>query len=496
MPRLAVIRFAHEGNSFNPIVTDRAAFERAEWLKGEAARETYAGTRTEMGAVCAFVDARPDWQVMFLRCAAAGPGGPVADDVVTTVLEETAEALPRLGPWDAVYVSLHGAMLAETMDEPEVELLSTVRAAVGPGVPVAATFDLHANLSRATSALADIMIGYKTYPHVDVYETGEKALDLLVRTQAGEIRPRSRIAMADCVLPSHNMRTESDPMAMVEALAAELVAEYGFHDLTPFGGFAYGDVPSAGASASVCFEPSQERAARHSVLAVASVFHDRRNAFVPHLSTPEDAIAAAFATPANGPVALIEPADNPMSGGIGDTPGLFAALMAARPPGPTVFAFFRDPVLVERAREAGEGAALEVALGARLTARYGPPVAIHATVEALTGGRFVNDGPMWRGLITDLGPTAVLRVDGVADLRVIVTAACVSPNDPAYFHLHGIEPTETALLCVKAKNHFRAAFGNLCARIVEVDTPGPATADVGSLPFVRVPAERLPAPLR
>jgi microcystin degradation protein MlrC len=169
-----------------------------------------------------------------------------------------------------------------------------------------------------------------------------------------------------------------------------------------------------------------------------------------------------------------------MSGGIGDTPALLTALLARPPAEASVFAFLCDPELVARAHAAGPGATLAVALGGRLTPAFGPPVRASARVRRLTDGRFRNKGPMERGLAVDLGRTCVLDIGNVA---VIVTETCQSPNDEAYFTLHGIDLAATRLLCVKAKNHFRAAFGPICRRIIDVDCPGPATADLASLPF-------------
>jgi len=186
---------------------------------------------------------------------------------------------------------------------------------------------------------------------------------------------------------------------------------------------------------------------------------------------------------------VLDPADNPMSGGIGDTPGLFRALLEMRPPVPTVFAFFWDPDLVARARAVGPGATLSCRLGGRLTPDYGTPVVAEARVVRLTDGRFVNEGPMEQGLPVDLGPTALLDLDGI---RVIVTSSCQSPNDRGYFVLHGLDPARAGLVCVKAKNHFRAAFGGTFRRIIDCDTAGPAALDLARLPFRNVPRERLP----
>ncbi len=224
MPRLAVIRFSHEGNSFNPVLTDRDAFERTEWLKGEAAREAYRGTRTEMGAAVAFLDANPDWEGIFLRCAAAPPGGPASDLLISETITEVSNDLAD-GKWDAVYVSLHGAMIGKKREAPDLDMLRAVRGAASSRCKIAASFDMHANMSWEIGGTVDIAVGYKTYPHVDAFETAAKALGLLTRTAAGEIQPMVMVERTGLVLPSHNMRTDSGPMAEIEAAAREMVDE-------------------------------------------------------------------------------------------------------------------------------------------------------------------------------------------------------------------------------------------------------------------------------
>ncbi|MHA1152909.1 MAG: M81 family metallopeptidase [Alphaproteobacteria bacterium] len=492
--RLAIARLSHEGNSFSPVLTGQADFERREWVAGAAARAFYRGSRSELGAVVAFLDARPDWNGTFLRCAAAPPGGPVEGALLGAIRDEILEGLARGlsdGPWDGVYLSLHGAMIGPEAPRADLDLVTVVRAVIGT-TPLALSFDLHANLDPALADRAEILLGYKTYPHVDTFETGTKALDLLTRAAEGKIAPVSRVAPVGALLPSFNMRTEQGPMAEMADAARRLEVERGLLDVTPFGGFAYGDVPQAGASVTVCADGDAALAAR-TAGELATSFRARRGDFLIHLPGPEAALRKALTGGGAGPAAVLEPADNPMSGGIGDSPGLFRALLAARPdmaPATRVaFAFFWDPELVARAQAAGPGGQLDVTLGGRLTGDFGPSVAVRARVARLTEGRFVNQGPMERGLPVDLGPTAVLDVLGI---EVIVTGACVSPNDEAYFALHGIELARLDLLCVKAKNHFRAAFARSFTRLVDADTPGPAALDLAKLPFHQVSRAHLP----
>ena len=478
--RLAVARLWHEGNSFSPFRTTAREFRQREWLAGAAAPARYRGTATEMGAAVAFADSHADWAVSFLRLAAAPPGGPVEQPLFESIAAEIVDALAAES-WDAVYLSLHGALVATDEAEADLALLRRVRAAIGR-TPLAVTFDLHANLSPAAGPLIDILVGYKTYPHVDMAETATRALALLERTVAGELRPVTRIAKAGVLLTSHLMRTDAGPMAELEAEARRMMGLPGVLDATPFGGFTYGDTPSAGASAAVTFDGDAAGAQSHAE-SLAAAIRARAPAFAASLPGAAEAIRRALAVP--GPVAVLEPGDNPLSGGGADTPGLFRALLEAKPPAPSLFAFFWDPDLVARAALAGPGAWISSRLGGRLTPDYGAPLAVEARVLRLTDGRYVNEGPMERGLSVDQGPTVVLEVQGMA---VVVTSACQAVNDPAWFRLHGIVPEELRLLGVKAKNHFRAAFGRTFALLVDCDTPGPACLDPRGLPFRHLPA--------
>jgi microcystin degradation protein MlrC len=491
-PRIAVLRCWFEGNSFTPRPTTLDDFPAREWVQGEEAVAFYRGTRTELGAAVDHARSLPAGAVQLLRCAAAAPGGPLRESCWRTLRGELIEPLAHLHErtrLDGVYLSLHGAMVCEGEPDPDLALLSAVRSIVGSAVPVAASFDLHANLSSAIADCADIIVGYKSYPHVDLYETGARALELLQAAISGRIRPVSAVVPARAILPSHRMVTAAGPMRELETLAAAMARRPGVLDATPFGGFAYADTAHCGASASVCIDARETRElhqARRAADALASELagelRARRNAFRIALPDPEQGLQEALRMLASegGPIAVLEPSDNPMSGGIGDTPELFRALLAARPPCPTVFSFFHDPGVVDKAFAAGVGARLSVQLGGRISPAFGGPVGFTGTVTRLADGEFRNEGPMETGLACSWGRSAVLQ-DGL--LRVVVTQTCHSPNDPAWCRMHGIEPAELGLWCVKAKNHFRAAFASCLHHIIDVDSPGPATLNIAALPY-------------
>lgn len=483
--KLAVARMWYEGNSFSPSVTGLDTFQASEWSEGDSAVTFYRGTATEIGAVIAFAENHPDWDITYLRCAGAPPGGPVADDAFKIIEADILSGLMRQN-WDAVYLSLHGAMITESNPTPDFDLLRGVREVIGR-TPLAASFDLHANLGPEMIGQLDIATGYKTYPHIDKDVAATQALTCLVAMVNGRVAPVSAVAKVKAIYTSFNMRTTDGPMAEIAALAEEWRAQPGVLEATVFGGFAYGDSPFAGPTALVVTD-NDPALARRAADALATEMAARRRRFEIKPPSPAEAIAQALATPGDKPAAVTDPADNPLSGGIGDTPGLLKALLAARPGVPAVFGFFWDPALVERARQAGIGATIDVRLGGRVSDKFGAPIEASAKVLALTDGRFRNMGPYDHHLEVDVGATAMLEVEGI---RVIVTSGCQTPNDPAYFALHGIDLTKIGLLCVKAKNHFRAGFTELTRCIIECDAPGPAGVSLEHYDFRHAPKELL-----
>ena len=217
MPHLAVARFWFEGNRYSPRPTTLADFQRREWHAGPAALDAARRTATELAAVAAFAEAHPDWQLTVLRCCSANPGGPIEAPVFARIVEEIAAGL-RGGQFDAVYLSLHGAAVVDGQAAPERALVQAVRDAAGRRVPVAASFDLHANAPPVE--LLDFSSAYRTYPHVDMRQTAERVLAFLAQRVQGLPRPAAAACRLDLLLPSFNMRTgDSDGAAKTAATA-------------------------------------------------------------------------------------------------------------------------------------------------------------------------------------------------------------------------------------------------------------------------------------
>jgi len=479
--KLAIARLWYEANSFSPLRTGLAAFQAREWVSGEQARAFYAGTATEIGGVLAVEPEHPDWEFHYLLCAAAPPGGLVEPAAFTIISQRLLAGLNEQR-WDAVYLSLHGAMATIDDPTPEFHLLQAIRETIG-ATPLGASFDLHAHLSSEMAALLDATSGYHTYPHIDMDEAAKRTLALLIAKVDGRVRPKIAVAKVPSIMPSFNMRTADGPMAELQQLAGMWRRQRGMLDVTVYGGFAYGDSPFAGPSVVAVAEKDQALAQRCANM-LAAEFLKRKQQFYIRLPRPVDGLLQAIKAEGEGPAIVLDPADNPLSGGIGDTPALFQALLDAEPPAGSVFAFFWDPPLVEVCHQAGVGASIEAKLGGRITQDFGASVPVTARILKLTNGRFRNEGPYEHNLAVDVGRTVLLETGNV---RVIVTESCQAPNDPAYFRLQGIEPKALPLLCVKAKNHFRAAFSGMARCLIDVDAPGPAAAGLFHYKFHHAP---------
>ena len=485
--RMAVARLWFEGNAFCPIPADHEAFTKYEWQRGPGVLDTMRGTATELGAVANFADTHPEWEVVILRCAAASPAGPIDESLFRQLLDEVDTDLRQgvqQGGWDAIYLSLHGAAITADRATPELDLARMIKALL-PDTPLGASFDLHGNMPPDWTEVLDIASVYRTHPHVDMAEVADRVLEGLLRCVNDGLQTRRVILNERVILPSINMRTSAGPMYELE-LAARQATTAGIIDVGVFGGFPYADTPCTGASVFVVSDAAMDPDGQQARIAARTVMdriHALATDFQVSLPDASQALRQALSHREPGLVAVTDSGDNPLSGGAGDTPGLFAAMLAAQPQVASLFASFANPEVVQAAEQAGVGASIAVTLGGRYGDHFGAGVSLRATVAQLTDGHFQNTGPMQTGVWRSGGHTVLLKIDDLPDAHVIVTERVVAGDDPAFYALHGVDLATLRLLCVKAKNHFRAAFATRCVEIIDCDAPGPACQDLSQLPF-------------
>lgn len=471
MPRILAAAFKHETNTFSPLPTDLKAYAARCLRHGADIPAYFRGTATEMGA---FIDAadRHGWELVHTVAADATPSGKVTREAFDTIAGTIETALRDQGPFDAVLLCLHGAMVAEHVDDGEGELLRRLRAVAGDALPIGITLDLHANVTDAMAGLASVIVSYRTYPHVDQYDTGKRCADLIARTIAGEIDPQCTVARGPMIEAlDHGRTTAPGPMLETLAHADSLRAQTpGVLDIGINAGFPWADIEAAGPSVVIVRD---RKASPFDTTPIAAtllerIWRDRRRTTVQPLplSAGMTAIRDALAQPGNGIVLVADAADNPGGGGLEDSVALLGALIDARI-GKVAFGMLCDPQTLQACIAAGPGATLAVQLGGHAGAAFQGPLALQAQVVSVQPGRFTFTGPMSRGIALDIGTTVVLRVAGI---DIVVAGTRHQVLDPGFFTHAGLDPTHYDLVVVKSSQHFRAAFGPMARQILVIDS--------------------------
>jgi microcystin degradation protein MlrC len=482
---IAIGGMQHETNTFAPSKADYTAFEHGGgWpsiQRGEPLFEAVAGANIPIQGAIDALRARGHTLVP-LTWAAASPSAHVTRDAFEAIVGDLIARLRAAGRVDGVYLDLHGAMVCEHHDDGEGEILRRVREVVGPGVPVVASLDLHANVTRQMVAQSDALSVYRTYPHVDMAETGGRAATLLDRMLSQGRRPAKAHRQFDFLTGIPSQCTFIEPCRGIYARIDEIERRHGVSvDFAP--GFPMADFPECGMSvvAYGADAASTQAALAEIGDAVAAAEPD----FALELLTPDEAVARAVRLGAPGaPVVLADTQDNPGAGGNGDTTGLLAAMIRQRAPD-AVLGLLIDAASVTRAHEAGQGATLEFALGAVSGVPGHVPVAGRFTVLRLGDGTFTCTGPMFRGFRMTLGKMALLR-EAVSGVQVVLASRKCQAADQEMFRHVGIEPVRQRVLALKSSVHFRADFQPIAREVLVVRSPGPALADPVDFPWKRL----------
>jgi microcystin degradation protein MlrC len=477
--RVFVAMFAHETNTFSTLPTDRRQFEAAHLHYGGEVLEVFRGTGTCLGGMIEVAGAR-GMALLPSVAASASPAGRVTKDVYQEVKRRLLDDLRAAGPLDGVLLDLHGAMVPEGLDDGEGDLLDAVRGVVGGALPVVVTLDFHTNLTAAMVRHASLLHGYKTYPHVDMDARGREAAGRLDDLVAGRIRPAVAWRQPALLPPLAGQGTARGPMRRLYDLADEMERDPRVLTVSLFAGFPLADIPDAGLSVYVATDGDQALADRLAERLAAEAWARRRE-FLHTAPGVEAAVAQALAA-GGRPVILADIADNTGGGAAGDTTGILRELLRVGARETTVACLW-DPEAARRALEAGVGATVTLPVGGKVDPRYGAPLTVTGRVRTLSDGRFVHRGPMARGLEAQLGPTAVLDVDGV---KIILISRRRQTLDPEMIRCVGIDPTAERILVVKSTIHYRAAFEPLAHAIIEVDAPGLSSSNLAHFTFTRV----------
>ena len=489
MARIAVGGFQHETNTFAPQRATWDDFARADawpgFVRGPELLDAFAGYNLPIAGAIETLRGKGHELLPLCWCSAP-PSSYVERDAYERVAAAMLEDLAAQAPVDGIYLDLHGAMVAEHHEDGEGELLRRIRAQVGDRLPIVTSLDYHTNLTPEMVRHASAMIGYRTYPHVDMAATGGRAAELLLRLLT-ERRPLYKAyRQIDFLIPLVWQCTEAEPARSVFALLGDIERGAASHNqgivsITHTPGFPPADIANCG-PALVVYGHDREMA-EAAADRLAAAIQAREAEFAGKLYDPDEAVAEALrlARAASRPVILADIQDNPGAGGTSDTVGLLRALIAQRAAG-AVIGMMVDPEAAAAAHAVGEGALLPCGVGAKIGYAGETPVEADWQVIRIASGDFVGSGPMYGGAHFHIGPMALVT-DPASGVSAVLSAKRIQATDQEMFRHAGIDPAEVPILGLKSTVHFRAHFQPIAEAVLCVRSPGAHVSDPVELPY-------------
>lgn len=491
--RIAVAGFEHETNTFAPVKADYEAFAVAKSFpplcRGEDMMRRVRGRKLPAAGSIATLEAAGAEIVPLLWCTAT-PSAHVTEDAYERITGEILDMIAAAGPLDGICLELHGAMVAEHVDDGEGELLRRLRARFGTGIPVAVALDLHANVTAAMVDYADYMDMYRHYPHTDMVEAGARAAAGLLRILKTGQRPAKAFRQIDFLIPINGGCTDFGPARDIYlSLMPEMDRTAGLVGLSFASGFPHADFADCGPSV-FAYGDAQD-VADAAADRLAAEIRRREGDFLPDFFPAPEAVRRALASAegASKPVVIADTQDNPGGGGPGDTTGLLRALIDAGAKGAVIGAVI-DPETAAAAHRAGEGGSAMFAIGGKRLPGDSP-VEVRARVLRARSDGWTATGAMKGGMPVDLGLTALLEVEPSGVLVAVASRVAQTLDSSIFRHL-GLVPEKLPIIAVKSSVHFRADFTPLASTIIVAKAPGPVAIDHVDLPYRKLrPGMRL-----
>lgn len=486
MPKILIAECKQEVSTFNPHLS---GYDDFAVRRGAEILSYHRSVRNEIGGALSVFDKAPDIELVPTYSAHfITSGGTLAEPSWQRIATEFLDALRAAPPVDGIYFSMHGAMASELELDPEGYLLQETRKIVGESVPIVVSLDLHGILTDRMLEHSDAIVAYHTYPHVDFFQTGERAAKLLLKIVAGEVQPVTAKVTIPALVRGDQLITATGLFG--ESIRMAQAAETGPRGLSAgvFIGNPFTDVPALQTYSFVITDGDADLAAREAKAIAERFWSHREKKFMPLVSP--DAMAEALRKhmqqPApRGTVAIVDAADATSSGASGDSNAVLCKLIETGYTGTALIPLVDAPA-VQAAFAAGVGATIQITLGGTLDPKRFTPLPVTAQVRLLSDGRFRSEsfGELWNA-----GPTAVLDV-GLYTL--IVGSRAVSLYDRSFFYAHGRDPRHYDAVVVKSPHCQHHMFAEWCAEMVHVDAPGSTSANLRYLGHTRCPRPIFP----
>jgi microcystin degradation protein MlrC len=473
--KIGVAGIVQESNTFAPAPSTLKDFAIET---GAAVVATSRGTNTEVGGFLEELDAL-GVEAVPLVSAWAVSAGPIEDPAFESLVSLLLEQIEK-NNYDGLLVALHGAWLSMSRPSADAELVKRVRAVIGPDMPLVITLDSHANVTPPLLEYIQGLVGYRTYPHVDMAETGRKAAKLLYKIISEGLHPRLYWLPIPLLAPPQSATTDQPPIKDIlirldRELPADTVLSSSLFYVQPW-------LDMKGVHSSlVVVSRSESKEVAATLRTVAEELWVRRSEFNVDWTSPDDLVATVLKETAR-PVIVSEAFDGTSGGAPGDNPGLLSILLPHRDK-LSACLFMVDPEAAQRAFQAGLGVEFHGPLGAYADKRFGPPVTVQARVLHLSDGEFVLKGPVFTGRKVTMGPTAVLQIGGI---KVVAGSRPVFVIDPELYRSQGIEPQQQDIVAVKSPTLFRPGYASMLKRVLHLDMPGACRGNLPKMPFAAI----------
>jgi microcystin degradation protein MlrC len=474
MPRILIAECKQEVSTFNPHLS---GYEDFAVRRSDEILNYHRTVRNEVGGALSVFESTPGvvtvpaYSAFFITS-----GGTLARDAWQCIADEFLESIRSTPPVDAVYFCMHGAMASEDELDPEGWLLAEARKILGEEVPIVVSLDLHGILTERMLQHSDAIVAYHTYPHVDFFETGQRAARLLLRIVAGEVKPVTARVAIPALVRGDELITATGLFGQSIRIAQEVENSPAGLSAGMFIGNPFTDVPEL-QTYSIAVTDNDPAFAEREALRMARTFwthHERM--FMPLVSLEE--MARILKTAAPGPIAIVDAADATSSGASGDSNAVLRALSDSGYKGRTLLPIVDAPT-VKTAFAAGIGATVQTTVGGTLDSRRFQPLPVTAKVRLLSDGRFRSEsfGEEWYA-----GPTAVLESN---NFTLVVGSRAVNLYDRSYFYANGQDPARYDAVVVKSPHCQHHMYADWCTRMVHVDAPGSSSANLRSLGHTR-----------
>jgi microcystin degradation protein MlrC len=468
MPRVLIAEIKQETATFNPMPT---CYDDFQVYEGDALLRALRGTRTEIGGALDIFSEDTTIEVVPTVSATSVSGGYIVTTDLDRLLKEIVDAVRCQHEIDAAYICLHGAMAGAVENDPEGRLMTDIRDVLGD-IPLVASLDLHAVITDRLVAAADVLVPFHTYPHIDQYETGQRAANNLLKLMNGDTKPTTVRVEIPMLVRGDELITATGTFGEAIRMCQAIEESDGGLAAGVIIGNAFTDVPALQSNVLVTTDNDHARA-ESEALRIARFMWRHRELFQAELTSLSDAIRIAEET--DGLTVFSDAADATASGAAGDSNAILKGLLAEQ---------FAKPALVPIVDARAAAAALTAGVGEQVTVSLGgtrdpgrfTPLEISATVKSLHDGEFHYEN----GTVGHAGNTAVL---GIGSIDILVTERSVYVVGQKVFLAHGLNPQDYSIVVVKSPNGFRPYYEEIAARIVPVDVPGSTSANLKSLPF-------------